>query len=62
VEQEWWWCLKHHRVEPKLGCADTERLGPFATYDEAAHALETVQERNARYDAEDEAWERGERQ
>jgi hypothetical protein len=59
--ERWWWCLKHQRVEPDLGCASTDRLGPFATPEEAARALQTVHERNARYDAEDEAWENGER-
>jgi hypothetical protein len=31
MEQRWWWCLEHQRVEPDLGCAGTERLGPFGT-------------------------------
>jgi hypothetical protein len=59
MPERWWWCLKHGRVEPDLGCANTKRIGPFATVEEASHALETVHERNARYDAEDEAWEHG---
>jgi hypothetical protein len=59
VEQRWYWCLKHQKVEPEAGCADRNRLGPFRTPQEAARAVATVQERNARYDAEDEAWERG---
>jgi hypothetical protein len=58
---EWWWCLKHQAVEPDGGCANLDRLGPFATVDEAAGALHRVQERNARYDAEDEAWEGSEK-
>jgi hypothetical protein len=61
MEERWWWCLKHQRVEPDLGCAGTDRLGPFATPEDAARALQTVHERNARYDAEDEGWESGER-
>lgn len=61
MEQRWWWCLKHERVEPELGCADTKRVGPFATVEEAQRALQTVQERNKQYDAEDEAWEEGKR-
>lgn len=59
MQQEWWWCLKHQRVEPREGDADAERLGPFRTPQEAARAMQTVQERNARYDAEDEAAEDG---
>lgn len=61
MPEQWWWCLKHRRVEPDLGCANTKRIGPFATVEEASHALETVHERNARYDAEDEEWEHGRR-
>jgi hypothetical protein len=51
MEQRWWWRLTHQRVERDLGCANTDRLGPYATPEEAAHALETVHERNARCDA-----------
>jgi hypothetical protein len=57
VEQQWWWCLRHQAVEPADGCANRNRLGPFATVEEAAGALQTVQGRNARYDREDSAWE-----
>jgi hypothetical protein len=58
VEQRWWWCVKHQTVEPDSGpCADTDRLGPYATVEEASSALRQVQERNARYDAEDKAWD-----
>ncbi len=59
MERRWWWCVKHQRVEPDLGCASTDRLGPFATPEDAARVLQTVRERNARYDAEDDAWENG---
>jgi hypothetical protein len=59
VEQRWWWCLTHRTVEPDRGCPDRDRLGPFATVEEASRALQTVQERNARYDKEDAAWEDG---
>jgi hypothetical protein len=57
VEQRWWWCLKHRAVEPDSGCVNSDRLGPFATVEEAARALQTVQERNARQDKEDAGWE-----
>jgi hypothetical protein len=57
VEQRWWWCLKHQTVEPDSGCANQDRLGPFATVEEASRALQTVQERNVRYDTEDAAWD-----
>ena len=48
--QEWWYCLRHMRVEPEEGCANRKRLGPYATREEASAALELAAERN-------EAWE-----
>lgn len=44
--EQWWYCLRHQRVEPAAGCANRHRLGPFATKEEAAHALEQAAERN----------------
>lgn len=54
-EDGFYYCLKHHRVEPHEGCADKDRLGPFATAVAAEHALETIAAREARYEAEDAA-------
>ncbi|MDR6172742.1 hypothetical protein QE366_000001, partial [Nocardioides zeae] len=42
---DWWFCLKHHTVEPRSGCKNKDRLGPYATREEASHALEKVEER-----------------
>ena len=50
-------CLKHHTVETRDGCAERHRLGPFATRAEAEHALDKVAERNEAADAADRAWE-----
>jgi hypothetical protein len=62
VEQgPWFFCLKHHTVEDRDGCAERHRLGPFATRSEAEHALEKVAERNEAADAADRAWEEGRR-
>jgi hypothetical protein len=52
-EKNWWFCLKHKTVEPGAGCPGKDRLGPYATEDAAAHALETVQRRNEEWDAVD---------
>lgn len=49
-DSEYWFCLTHHAVEGREGCRNAERLGPYATAEEASRALEKVQERN-------EAWE-----
>jgi hypothetical protein len=49
----WWFCLRHNVVEPEAGCAAKYRLGPYASHDEAARALETVRRRNEEWDAAD---------
>lgn len=46
AEGQYYWCLKHRRVEPYDGCKSEDRLGPYDTMDEAARALQHVQERN----------------
>ena len=50
-QPKWYYCLKHHRVEPWDGCKAADRLGPYDTPEEAGRALELVRERNK-------AWER----
>ncbi|MDF9715801.1 hypothetical protein INN71_05385 [Nocardioides sp. ChNu-153] len=50
---DWWFCLKHHTVEPRKGCRNADRLGPFATREEAAGALERVAQRNEAWEAAD---------
>ena len=56
AEGQWYWCLKHQAVEPYEACKAEDRLGPFATREEAAKALERVQERNDQWDREDEEY------
>jgi hypothetical protein len=46
LEPQWFYCIKHHTVEGPVGCKAKDRLGPYHTQEEAAHALEKVQERN----------------
>lgn len=60
---QWWYNIATGQVE-----SDDERspgadlLGPYASQDEAARALQTAKERTERWDAEDREWEhRGER-
>jgi len=56
-ENEYWWCLRHSRVESGDDmCPARFRLGPYPTAAEAEHALERVQERNEAWDAEDRRW------
>ena len=58
-EAGFFWCTDHHAVEGPQGCRAEVRLGPYPTREAAEHALQTVQERNERLDAEDRAWEEG---
>jgi hypothetical protein len=50
-EKQWWFCLKHNTVEDTPDCPGKDRLGPYATREEAERALETVQRRNEEWDA-----------
>lgn len=52
-----WYCQDHQTVEPFDGCGSHQRIGPFDTEAEAAKALQTIAERERRYDADDAAWE-----
>jgi len=55
TDSEYWFCLKHHTVEGVDGCPNKDRLGPYPTREEAAHALEKAAERTQAWD-EDPAW------
>ncbi len=50
MAEEYWFCLKHHTVEGADGCKAADRLGPYASRDEAASALDKVQQRNEAWD------------
>lgn len=52
-----WFCEKHHAVEVFPGCGSHKRIGPFDSEDAAAHALQTIADRERRYDAEDSTWD-----
>jgi hypothetical protein len=52
MAEEWFYCLQHSTVETRDGCKASDRLGPYATRDEAAHALEHAQERNEAWDTD----------
>jgi hypothetical protein len=49
-DAQFWFCLKHHKVEGRDGCKNSDRLGPYATEQEAARALDKVEERNEDWD------------
>lgn len=50
TEQEFWFCLTHHTVEGEEGCRNADRLGPYPTREQAARALDIVEERNEAWD------------
>jgi hypothetical protein len=49
-ENDFWFCLTHHVVEPREGCRNQDRLGPYTSYADAAQALEHAAERNEAWD------------
>jgi hypothetical protein len=49
----WYYCLVHKAVEPEAGCANAERMGPYATEAEAGAALEKAHDRNEAFDADE---------
>ena len=51
-QEQWYYCLTHHQVETREGCKAADRLGPYATRDEAQHALELSEKRNEAYDTD----------
>ena len=55
MADRYYYCLDHNAVEGEDGCRAAERLGPYATREEAGQALQKVQERNERWD-NDPAW------
>jgi hypothetical protein len=57
AEGPWFYCLKHNAVEDRDGCAERHRLGPYATRQEAEHAVQAVAERERKLTQEDRAWE-----
>ena len=50
MDEEFWYCLKHHQVEGHDGCRNADRLGPYPTAEDAARALDKVAERNDEWD------------
>lgn len=49
----WFWCLEHKTVEEGLGCGSSSRIGPAATPEEAASALERTRRREEEQTARD---------
>ncbi|HSK54890.1 MAG TPA: hypothetical protein VK908_06510 [Jiangellales bacterium] len=56
-DRQWWWNLTRGRAEQGGGDANMERMGPYATRDEAEGALGRARARTEAWDAEDRAWD-----
>lgn len=54
----WSWCLEHKAVEEGAGCGNSSRIGPYATFGEAATALERIRKREKEQQARDAEEER----
>lgn len=59
LEGTYWYCQKHHVAEVFPGCGSHQKIGPFDTEAAAANALQTIADRERRYDAEDSKWAGG---
>jgi hypothetical protein len=65
MSEQWYWCLTHQEVEPASGCRLDDRMGPYATPEEARRWRERLEQRRDDWTAQDEAhdgpkddWER----
>lgn len=56
MSQQWWYCLQHGAVEDDSGCANTDRMGPYASREEAASALRTAADKTQAWE-NDPKWE-----
>jgi len=49
-DDQWWFCLKHQSVEHGDVCANAERMGPYASREEAERSLSNAAERTEQWD------------
>ena len=47
---EWYYCLEHKKVEEGPECPAKDRFGPYASRQEAEHAMQTARERNLEWE------------
>jgi len=57
--QQWYWCLRHNRVESEDRCGAELRMGPYASPEAAAKYAETAQARDDAWAEDDDRWENG---
>jgi hypothetical protein len=56
LQGTYWYCVAHSRVEMFPDVDSQNRIGPFSDEQSAAHALQTIADREKRYEKEDSAW------
>jgi hypothetical protein len=49
---EWYYCLKHEKVEEGPECPALDRFGPYPTRTDAEHAMERAAERNLAWETD----------
>ncbi|MGO4691654.1 SPOR domain-containing protein [Glaciibacter sp. 2TAF33] len=54
-EHQFWYNMHTGGVEQGFQSPSVDRVGPFATYEEATHALEKLRENSAKWAEEDAA-------
>lgn len=58
-KEKWYWCLEHERAEPrKEACARDRRLGPYPSKQAAENWRELHEQREERWQEQDEEWAR----
>jgi hypothetical protein len=58
-KEEFYWCLKHKRVEQKGHCSQTWTMGPYDSEQAARSYAERAEERDQAWEDADEEWESG---
>ena len=53
IESQWWFNEKTQAVEQGPQSPQRDRIGPFASREEAQHALDRIKANNERWDDED---------
>ncbi|WP_320772729.1 hypothetical protein [Streptomyces sp. CRN 30] len=57
---EWYYCLQHQKVEEGPECPAKDRLGPYASREAAARAIETARDRTEDWE-NDPRWRDGDK-
>jgi hypothetical protein len=56
ADEQYYWCLRHQQVETAGQCRAEDRLGPYASAEEARAWRERHESRQERWETEDERW------